>query len=160
MKSLETLPISRAARRYWLAAATDEDDEVTAELNLIGALVRGAPIVVDAATPLAELRRLLVEERAPAIAVVDAHRNLRGVVTRTDVLRALDTRDELTAADAMSGFVFALPADATIEHAAALMAHEGVGQVIVTGADGALVGMVSALDIARHCAVRAGYLAA
>ena len=109
MKSLETLPISRIARRFWFT----EDEEVTAELSLLGTLVRAAPEYADA-----------------------------------------------TAADAMSGFVFALPADATIEHAAALMAHESVGQVIVTGTTGELIGMVSALDIARHCAVRAGFLAA
>jgi CBS domain-containing protein len=65
---------------------------------------------------------------------------------------------EATAAEVMSGFVFALPATAAIEKAAALMAYEGVGQFVVVGDRGALVGMVSAVDIAWHLAVIAGYL--
>ncbi|MDX2091718.1 MAG: CBS domain-containing protein [Kofleriaceae bacterium] len=60
----------------------------------------------------------------------------------------------------MSSFVFALPLDSTIEAAAALMALEGVSQVVVTNCHGELAGIVSALDIARHVAVRAGYIAA
>jgi len=38
------------------------------------------------------------------------------------------------------------------------MAFEEIGQIIVTGASGELVGMVSALDIARYYATLAGYL--
>jgi predicted transcriptional regulator len=115
-------------------------------------------IVIETA-PVGELRDLLIELRVPAIAVVDAERSLCGVVTRTDVLRGLGDPDA-TARDVMSGFVFALPVDSSIECAAALMAIEGVGQIVITARDGALLGMVSALDIARHLAVRAGYLAA
>ena len=115
--------------------------------------------IVTETAPLSEVRRLLVDLRVPAIVVVGADRSLRGLVTRTDVLRGMLDPDA-TASDAMSGFVFALPGDSTIECAAALMAFEGVGQVVVTGDDGELLGMVSALDVARHMAVRAGYLAA
>ena len=64
-----------------------------------------------------------------------------------------------TAGEAMSHFVFALPREAAIERAAALMAYEGVGQIVVTDRGGALVGIVSALDITRHYAIRSGYLA-
>ena len=80
-----------------------------------------------------------------------------GLVTRTDVLRELDENDA-TAGDAMSLYVFALPARSSIEKAAALMAYEGVGQICVTGDGGVLLGRVSALDVARHYAVEAGYL--
>jgi CBS domain-containing protein len=52
----------------------------------------------------------------------------------------------------MSGFVFALPATSSVEQAAALMAYEGVGQIVVTGAGGKLLGMVSALDLVRYYA--------
>jgi CBS domain-containing protein len=38
------------------------------------------------------------------------------------------------------------------------MAYEGVGQVIVIGPGGELLGMVSAVDIARYVAIEAGYL--
>jgi CBS domain-containing protein len=37
------------------------------------------------------------------------------------------------------------------------MAVEGVGQVLVVERDGRLLGMVSAVDIARHFAALAGY---
>jgi len=132
------------------------EDTPTAVLDTLGSLVRTAAVVVSTTTPVAEIRRLLVQRRVPAVAVVDGD-HLCGLVTRTDVLRAPDDRDA-TADDVMSGFVFALPARAPIERAAALMAYEGVGQVIVIGLDGELFGMVSAIDIARHFAVEAGYL--
>lgn len=134
----------------------DPEDTPTVRLDTLGALVRAPAAVVTARTPLAEVRRLLVNRRVPAIVVVDGGRTLCGLVTRTDVLRAGD--DTATAGDVMSGFVFALPATAAIEKAAALMAYEGVGQVVVTSARGELVGMVSAIDLARHYAIAAGYL--
>ena len=134
--------------------ATEFDDEITSVVATLGSLVRAPAIVTASATPIAELRRMLAQRRVPAIAIVDRD-ELRGIVTRTDVLRA---EPDATAADVMSGFVFALPASAAIEKAAALMAYEGVGQVVVVGDGGALVGMVSAVDIARHLAVIAGYL--
>ncbi len=109
--------------------------------------------------PLGDVRELLLDLRVPAVVVVDRDRALRGIVTRTDVLRGQRDPDA-TARDAMSGFVFALTLDATIECAAALMAIEGVGQIVVTTEDDELLGMVSALDIARHVAIGAGYLAA
>jgi CBS domain-containing protein len=107
-------------------------------------------------TPLSEVSRMLLQNRVPAIAVVDGD-HLIGLVTRTDVLRSQD-ENHATASDAMSVYVFALPARASIEKAAALMAYEGVGQICVTGDGGVLLGMVSALDVARHYAVEAGYL--
>lgn len=135
----------------------DADDEP--ELTLLGTLISQPIAIVTEQAPLAEVRDLLIDLRVPAVAVVDARRGLRGVVTRTDVLRTM--RDpHARASDAMSGFVFALQEDSTIECAAALMAIEGVGQIVVTTEAGDLVGMVSAVDIARHLAVRAGYLAA
>jgi CBS domain-containing protein len=162
MKSLEQLPISsvlfeaaRKRKRWWF-----DDDEPTAELWFLGSLVEGPALVVDETEPLATAQSMLVEQRVPALAVVDTARTLRGVITRTDVLRVLATRTDAIVGDAMSGVVFAMPLEASIESAAALMAYEGVGQVVVTGAEGELVGMVSALDITRHFAVRAGYLAA
>ena len=108
-------------------------------------------------TPLDEVRRLLVDYRVPAVAVVDAEGNLRGLVTRTDVIRVIEA--DARAIDAMSGFVFALPAAAPIEKAAALMAYEGVGQIVVTSARGTMLGMVSAIDIVRYYAVISGQLA-
>src|SRR6267142_802207 len=132
------------------------DDEPTDVFDKLGALVSAPAITVAPATPLTEVQRLLVQYRVPAIAVVADDGGVCGIVTRTDVLRELGD-DDATAADAMSGFVFTLPVGAYVEKAAALMAVEGVGQVLVIDRHGRLAGMVSALDIARHFAALAGY---
>jgi CBS domain-containing protein len=56
--------------------------------------------------------------------------------------------------------IVALPPRAAIEKAAALMAYECVGHIAVLGSHGELLGLVSAVDVARHYAVSAGYLVA
>jgi CBS domain-containing protein len=142
----------RSSEIGWL----DPDDEVTSELSTLGALA-SPPVAVEPITPLAQVRKLLGDHRVPAVVVVDDQHALCGILTRTDVLCALDDARAVTAADAMSGFVFALPAESAIERAAALMASESVGQVVVT-AGGDVVGVVSAVDVARHFAIRSGYL--
>jgi CBS domain-containing protein len=132
------------------------EDIPTAVLDTLGSLIMRPAVVVSSETPLCEVSRMLLQHRVPAIAVVKGD-HLCGLVTRTDVLSARD-ESHSTAADAMSHYVFALPARSSIEKAAALMAWEGVGQICVTTDDGILLGMVSALDVARHYAVEAGYL--
>lgn len=155
MKSVEYCRPARSLARYrsWF-----DDDEPTGEIRTLGSLVSSAITVVDETASIDDIRQLLCELRVPAITVVDDDRSVRGIVTRTDILRAVDTGGA-TAAEVMSRFVFALPAETPVERAAALMAFEAVGQIIVTGDAGELVGMVSALDIARYLAVREGYLA-
>jgi CBS domain-containing protein len=140
--------------RTWFG---EEDDIVTAEIYLLRALLQSPVITVPQTTPLADVHRMLVDERVPAVVVVDDERTLLGLITRTDVLRVLLDEPDALAAQAMSRFVVAIAADATIE-TAAMMATENVGEVVVTGRDGELLGLVSAVDIARHVATRAGYL--
>jgi len=153
MKSLDVVPIRRARPRLW----HDVEEEITAEVHFLGGLIAGPPVVAEEATPIEVVRAHLVERRISAVVVVDGTRSLRGLVTRTDVLRALPGT---TAGDAMSPFVFCLPAVSRIERAAALMAVEDVAHVVVTGADSELLGLVSAVDIARHYAILSGFLAA
>ncbi|HET9993540.1 MAG TPA: CBS domain-containing protein [Kofleriaceae bacterium] len=137
--------------------ASELFDEVpTAVLDTLGSLIARPALAVSVDTPVGEVCRMLLQYRVPAIAVVDDE-ELCGVITRSDVLRAYD-ESNTTAGEAMSNYVFVLPARSTIEKAAALMAYECVGQVLVTGDDGELVGMVSALDVARHYAVEHGYV--
>lgn len=147
---------SAALTSYATSPWTDPDEEVTLVLHTLDSVELSACAIVEETTPITELVDLLVQLRVPALAVVDSDKNLRGLVTRTDVLGA-DT-NALVAGDIMSGFVFALPLTATIEQAAALMAHECVGQILVTTAGGELAGMLSSLDVARYVAVHAGYL--
>jgi len=152
MKSLDVVPIRRGRPRLW----HDVEDEITAEVHFLGGLIAGAPVVVEEATPIDVVRAHLVERRISAVVVVDGVA-LRGLVTRTDVLRALPGT---TAGEAMSPFVFCLPAVSRIERAAALMAVEDVAHVVVIGSDSELLGLVSAVDVARHYAILSGFLAA
>jgi CBS domain-containing protein len=132
------------------------EQEVTKELDTLASLARKPFVLVAPDTPIADVRRHFIERRVPAILVVDYADNLIGIVTRTDVLRS---HGDACARDVMSAAVFVLPLFASVERACALMAYEGVNQIVVT--DGAaLVGVVSALDLVRHYAVEAGYLVA
>lgn len=153
MKSFDVVPIRRARPRPW----HDVEEEITAEVHFLGGLIAGPPTVVEEAAPIERVREHLIERRISAVVVVDAARSLRGLVTRTDVLRA---RPGTLARDAMSPFVFCLPAVSRIERAAALMAVEDVAHIVVTGTDSELLGLVSAVDVARHYAILSGFLAA
>ena len=73
------------------------------------------------------------------------------------MLEALRERSEGCAVDIMS-FAPMLPAESSVECAAALMVIERVGFVVVLGEDRAAIGLVSALDIAKCSATQAGYL--
>ena len=101
------------------------------------------------------MHELLLERRVSALVVANANASVRGLVTRTDVMGA---QRGATAGDVMSGLVFALPGNARIERAAALMGYEGVAQIVVVGPGGILLGLVSAIDVARHLAISAGFL--
>jgi len=131
------------------------DDVPTGVVETLGSLIDHPALAVAIDTPVSEVARLLLHHRVPAIAVVD-NEELCGVITRSDVLRSYDEDHEI-AGEAMSSYVFVLPARASIDKAAALMAYECVGQIVVTGDGGELVGMVSALDVARHYAVEHGH---
>src|SRR5205085_6682748 len=101
--------------RHWF-----EDEEVTVEITPLGAISTPAVALVET-EPLVTARQLLVDQRVPAIAVVDDTGSLRGVLTRTDVLRGLAKAPDARVGDAMSGFVLALSRYARVEQAAALM---------------------------------------
>jgi IMP dehydrogenase len=137
---------------------TWSEDEVTAEVYLLGALIERPVVTVLEDAPISHLHEILVDDNVPAIAVVDPEHTLRGLVTRTDVLRALRS-NAACAKDAMTSDVFVIPVESTVESAAALIAVENVGQIVVVGDDGDLLGIVSATDIARYVAKRAGYVA-
>ena len=121
--------------------------------DCLGSLIPGPALTIAERAPIGEARRLLVDHRVAAIAALDDHRQLRGVVTRTDVLRADDLATPVS--ELMSMFIVALPWSASISRAAALIAYEGVGQVVVMGIKRSLLGIVSAVDITRYFAVAA-----
>jgi CBS-domain-containing membrane protein len=125
------------------------DDEPTVRIDTIGTLVRRPAVVVACNTPVRELREMLIEHRVPALCVVDGDDNLAGLVTRTDALRAAP---DGVAREAMSAFVLTMPSTAPIDRAAALVAFEEVGQIVVVDGEGTLMGLVSAIDLVRYFA--------
>lgn len=117
-------------------------------------IMRPHPPTVLEDAPVAVLRDLLLERRARAVPVVDRDGRPVGVVTAADLLRG----DGGTAADVMSPNVLALPITAILAQAAALIAYEGVSEIVIADLHGRVAGMLGALDITRWCARAAGYL--
>ena len=150
------------------ATTADEDDPGPGQVRRWshdhGSVGVGEPVCVAANAPLRQVKDLLLDRRMPGVPVVDIDRRPIGIVTRTDLLAAdgaardRDADDPVTVADIMTAMVFVLPASASLEQVAALMAYEGIQQVVITDDGGKVVGLVSSLDIARWCAQSAGYL--
>ncbi len=106
---------------------------------------------------------LMVKRRVGCIPVVDERRRPIGVITKLDLVEQLDAAmqgahagcplpSDLAARiadDVMMPFALTLDEHATVAHAAAMMTSEETHHVLVTGRDGALVGVVSAKDIVR-----------
>lgn len=108
---------------------------------------------------MTRLRELLVDRGQHCVPIVGDDGRPVGVVTQSDLLRAMARDEEGVSAGAfMTPLVFALPITASVEQAAALMAYEGVDQIVVTAMNGQVAGVVRALDVARRCARSAGYL--
>lgn len=109
---------------------------------------------------------IMHRHRLGCLPVVDRRGRPVGVFTKTDVLTQLDDAYQCPLpklarqllprriGDAMMPLVLSLPEAATICQAAELMALEGIHHVLVTSAGGALVGVVSSMDIVRWLAER------
>lgn len=145
MKPLEALAAAhlqetvRPRARTWFEM--DEDDEPTGEIRTIRTLVMATSVVAEHVA-IAEVARMLVEQRVPAIVVSDATGTPCGIVTAHDVLRG---RPDWTAADAMS-HVATQEAMAGIHATAELMSREHVEYVVVLD-EAEILGVVTALDV-------------
>jgi CBS domain-containing protein len=101
---------------------------------------------------------LLTERGITGVPVVDEAGRAIGVISKTDLVLARHDRLGEVAADIMMPIAFTLPENATLSHAAALMAYEGIHRLPVVAADGSVVGIVSAMDVVRWLARSDGYL--
>lgn len=150
----------------------------------IAAIMTRRPICLRAHDPIERARALLLERRIGGAPVVGGDDRLCGVISKTDLVRdawlAGDggaesdlTPDErlrlgpgfhaehaarATVGDLMTPYAVVLPPEASVARAAALMTCEGVHRLVVTDRDERVVGIVTALDIARWTARRAGFL--
>lgn len=149
----------------------------------VAAIMTRAPICVRPTVGVGTLARLLLDEGMSGVPVVDGNGRPIGVVSKTDVLRYLHEKSDgaeavidqdaalaafgdgfhLTAThdatvdDIMTPLVFALRHDVEIVRAAALMAGEGIHRLAILDDTGAVVGILSALDIVRWVAEEHGY---
>ncbi|MCB9654871.1 MAG: CBS domain-containing protein [Deltaproteobacteria bacterium] len=106
--------------------------------------------------------RLFLDRGISGAPVVDAEGRGLGVVSKTDLLRCVQTRTEglkgVVVESIMTPLNFALPESATLSQAAALMAYEGFHRITVVDGDGRITGLVSALDVLRWMARSEGFL--
>jgi CBS domain-containing protein len=113
-------------------------------------------------TPKWTLRELLVvllEGNMSGVPVVDGSWRPVGIVSKSDVVRYVAEHGSIesgTVADCMLPLTLSVTPSTTIGRAAALMAFEGIHRLPVCEATGDVVGIVSALDIARWVAKTAG----
>lgn len=113
---------------------------------------------VQPSTTTHQLVRLFFARDVSGAPVLDAYHRPIGMVSKTDVLRSIARApNEQRAADVMTPVPLSLPEDASIAQASAVMAYEHVHRVMVIGADGSLVGLVSTIDVLRWLAREVGY---
>jgi CBS domain-containing protein len=111
-------------------------------------------------TDLAEVGRLMIENDCGEIPVVETDSGLKpvGVITDRDIVcRAVARRInplELRAKDCMTAPVLAVGEEASVDECCRLMETHQVRRALVVDGTGALRGIVSQADIARHLAGR------
>jgi CBS-domain-containing membrane protein len=107
---------------------------------------------------------LMVRRRIGCIPVVDERGRPIGMVTKFDVVeQQLASRAPraatATVADVMMPLAITLDERATVAHAAAMMSIEDVHHVPIVAAGGALIGVLSTMDIVRWLAANDGIVA-
>jgi CBS domain-containing protein len=125
----------------------------------VARLMSPTPCCVRDDVTAGAITALLLELGFSAVPVVDADGRALGIVSKTDLLRHLHAGKsrEANAKDLMMPMVFAIDLKTAPGDAAALMAGEGVHRLPVVDGSGAVVGILSALDLVRWLGQLAGY---
>jgi CBS domain-containing protein len=108
------------------------------------------PIVVDAATPVAQCARLMDDHDIGALGVMQEGR-LVGVLTDRDIViravaRDVDTRS-ITAGDLATSEVVSVAVDAAVEDAERRMHDRAVRRLFIVGEDGRPLGILTVDDL-------------
>lgn len=129
-------------------------------------------VTVRPETPVSEMKDLFHKHTISGAPVADAHGNLLGVVSLSDLSREKPVEepkevafyanpswgtirfptaggDTQTVADIMTNLVISADQDEDLERAADLMVNHGIHRVIVTSA-GKVVGVVSSFDLVKE----------
>lgn len=187
MSSKQTSGAPVAVRRVFADSGEVTDTPSTTPLTTatVSTIMSRTVICVQPTVGADLLAQLFLEHGVSGFPVVDEVGRPIGVVSKTDLLRyvhehgvdlaeiradeaailtqlgtgfhAASPIDGATVSELMMPVVFALPHDAPIAKAAALMAGEGIHRVPILGDDGAVCGIVSSLDLVRWLADLAGY---
>jgi CBS domain-containing protein len=123
----------------------------------VGAVMHPGIVSRTPETPLGELARTMADLRIHCIAVAGQARReegdqrfVWGLVSDMDVVRAVHRRHlARPAADFAAAAPLALPEDAGLDRAAALMAEHEATHIVVVGRTGLPLGVVSSLDVLR-----------
>ena len=154
----ETVLAPRARRRAGTYEPVPAEEAALASRAMacgVDEVMRPLPPTVVAEGSIAVVRELLLARRVRAVPVVDRDGRPIGVVTAADLLRGPTTG---SVAEVMTHNVLALPITAILTQAAALIAYEGVSEIVIVDLHGRVAGLLGALDITRWCARAAGYL--
>jgi CBS domain-containing protein len=110
-----------------------------------------APICAHANLRIDTLAQLMIEKHVGCVPVIDERGRPHGIVTKFDLVEQMARVHDgaLTAGDVMMPLAITLDEHATVAHAAAMMALEDLHHVMVVGAGGQLIGVVSSKDIVR-----------
>lgn len=126
----------------------------------VGQVMRAVVACAREDTRRETLERLLIDEEADAVPVVDTREMPIGIVSKTDLLRAIRDgvdRDAI-ASDVMTPLVHAVPESAPVSLAMALLAYERVEQLPVVTDRGVVMGLVTASDCVAWLAKQLGYI--
>ena len=103
-------------------------------------------------TTLNEVANLMVEADCGEIPVVDASNRLIGVVTDRDIVCRVVAKGKnpaaVTAQEAMTQPVVAVPADTTLDEIVAVMEENQIRRVPVVDAQGCCCGIIAQADVA------------
>jgi len=108
---------------------------------------------------LGALTDLVVGRHIGCVPIVDEQGRPQGIVTKLDLVEQLIAQREpdarplsIVAGQVMMPLALTLDEHATVAHAAAMMAIEGIHHVMIVADDGCLLGVVSSMDIVRWLA--------
>lgn len=132
---------------------------------IVGMWMRKDPVIIDAATPIADAARIMGHNKIRRLPVVQQKAGattLAGMLSATDLYRACPPDrnpfapggmeglpPELTVARFMSRSLVTTTTDAPIEDVAAVMRDRKIGALPVLNAKGSLVGIITESDIFR-----------
>lgn len=112
------------------------------------------------------LTELMMRRHIGCVPVVDERGRPIGMITKFDLVEQLfaaradhGARAPTTAGQVMMPLAITLDEHATIAHAAAMMSLEDVHHIAIVAASGALIGVISTMDIVRWLASNDGVLA-